>query len=209
MADTDDIGDALREHPAPRILALIKVGREDDLKSVQSGLLRCRHLSFYKKTEAAGRAFHDPHEGLRGIFQAERTELTLTPHGGRSIVINHESGLVGQIYISADLANPVFCFHAMHAGPWSDREFGEDELDAYKACLQVPEAMSAFGTHVWVLTNGQEFERRLRASCNQSGVRCRSGLVKYIDPSRVHGAVPTELSAFVKRKSSPCPVPQS
>ncbi len=93
----------------------------------------------------------------------------------------------------------MFCVHAIHTGEWTDRRFGEEELDAFSSYLQVPESMNKFGTHVWVITNGDEFVKRLRDAAARQNVRVFGSLVKYVDPSRVHGGIPREMAPFVKR----------
>lgn len=200
MADYQDIGKLLQAPFKPRLYCLLKVGREEHLQLLRRGRLFCRPLSFYKKVEGEPLPFQDTHEGLLGIFQAERTEWRFTPRSGPPIIINSDTGLIGEVYVSADYANPVFCLHAIHAGQWSDRTFGQDELDAFKAYVQIPDSMSKFGTHVWVITSGEEFARRLSEACARLNIVYSRGLVRYVDPKQVHGTIPKGLSAFVKRR---------
>jgi len=199
MDGCDDLLAYVRTPVRTRILCLTKIGREEHMNALRAGHIYCRSLSYYKTIEGPPLPFQDAHEGLRGIYQAAKVEVRLQPKGRPPVVLNAETGLTGQVIVSADIANPVFCVHAIHTGEWTDRRFGEEELDAFSSYLQVPESMNKFGTHVWVITNGDEFVKRLRDAAARQNVRVFGSLVKYVDPSRVHGGIPREMAPFVKR----------
>jgi hypothetical protein len=199
MSHFEDLATTLLPKPNVKLLCLTKIGLREHLLGLQQGHLRCRHLSFYKRIEGSPLHFQDPDEGLLGIYQAGLVELSFTPPDHAPIVMNSGNGLLGQVIITTDLDNPIFCMHAIHTGDWTHRTFGAEELAAFKESLQIPAEMDRFGTHILVITNGLEFLRRVRRACVSQQIRLSCGLVRYVEPSRVHGPVPKHLSTFTKR----------
>lgn len=94
----------------------------------------------------------------------------------------------------------MFCLHAIHTGEWTDRTVGEEELLAFKKYIDLPPTMDAFGTHVWIIRNGDEFLARVRAACRRLGISGRSDLVSYVDEGTTHGRVPPHLIGFTKMR---------
>ncbi|HEY0480033.1 MAG TPA: hypothetical protein VGD37_21080 [Kofleriaceae bacterium] len=194
--------DELSLPPVVNLLVLLKAGREDHMNALRDGKLFCRRLSYYSEFEGDPAPHQDAHEGLACVYQSDRIKVTFTPaDGGKPIALSARNGLVGPVFVSVRHENPVFCLHAVHTGDWTHRTFGDDELAAFKASLQVPASMDKFGSHVWVITNGLEFNRRLRAACAAQKIRCRGKLVRYVDPRRIHGTVPRGARGFVKLDS--------
>ncbi len=127
-------------------------------------------IPHYKVAEEAGKAHFDGNEGVAGIYQADRIQIVFGTKESGEIVITSDNGLVGHVLVSADYETPVFCLHAIHTGEWN-REFTEAELPYFKRHLEMDKKMDEFGSHVWVIHNGEEFSNRLRRACiHASGV---------------------------------------
>jgi hypothetical protein len=185
-----------------KLLALLKVGREEHMRELREGKLFCRRLSFYSEIEGALLPHQDPDEGLLGVYQSERINISFQPNEEVDpIMINSDAGLIGEVKVSGNYNDPVFCLHAVHTGDWTHRTFGENELEAFRAALQVPASMDKFGSHVWLITHEEAFLARLRSACAAQGIGFRRGRVRYIDQHSVHGAVPQSLRGFVKLDS--------
>lgn len=195
------LNETLKEPLITKVLALLKVGHEENLNKLLEGKIYCRHLTYYKAEENKNQSFHDQHEGMVGIYQSPDVELRLQPKGMDPIVINSETGLMGQVFVSKNLRMPAFCLHAIHTGEWTTRQIQEIELDQFKKFLQIPENMSVHGKHVWVIRNGKEFNVRLIDACKKMGIGFRGNLVRYVSPEEVHGGAPPEMEGFIKPKA--------
>lgn len=120
------------------ILCLLKVGLEEHLKQLVDGRIRCRSLSYYKSIEESGRAHFDENEGIAGIYQASRMKMIFGSEEVGEFEISSETGLVGQVLLSRNYDDPVFCLHAIHTGEWT-RDFSEEEIPAFQRYLEMDE----------------------------------------------------------------------
>jgi hypothetical protein len=188
-------------HPlTTKILCLFKVGRKEHLDLLVKGKLYCRHLAYYKRLECGEQAWQDPHEGLVAVYQSNCVNILLTDKAGNRRELSKENGWTGQVIVSADLDHPAFCVYAIHTGEWTNRSFTEAELDDFKNFLRVSDTMSAFGCHVWIVKNGDEFASRVEIACQATGIRNNHGLIGYIDAADAHGKISPELVGFAKLK---------
>lgn len=191
----------LRRIAPTKILCLFKVKEEKEhLDLLVKGKLYCRHLTYYKRLEGDDQARQDEHEGLASVYHSDRVNIRLTDKAGNRCELSEENGWTGEVIVSADLDHPAFCLSAIHTGEWTNRTFTEAELDDFKSFLRVPDAMNTFGSHVWVIKNGDEFASRVEKACQATGIRNKNGLIWYVDAADAHGKIPRELVGFVKLK---------
>jgi hypothetical protein len=181
-----------------KLFALLKVGKYEHLRQLQEGKLRFRHLEYYKKIEGEKEPFHDDHEGLISIMQADSVQLMISVPGKPPHTISASTGLVGQVTINVKKTASVLCLFAVHLENWPEREFTEDEKKIYEAQLQLTDAVKEFGDSVWVITKSDVFLDRVRAACDKSKLPLRGGLVKYVERSKFHGFIPDHLIGYVK-----------
>ena len=132
------------------------------------------------------------------MYQADQVLIRFQPRDGEQVTIGPERGLIGEVIVTEVYEHPVFCLHAIHTGDWTNRLFGEEELNALRSDLQLPSSMAKFGSHVWVIANAPEFFKRVRTACRAQGIDIRRGRVRYLDASRTHGAVPKNAGGFAK-----------
>lgn len=201
MAAFDENLSALSNAVETRLLLLVKIGQIEHLEALRQGRLWARHLEFYKQVEGPPLAHQDSQEGLRGVYQATRIEVRIEPPGQDPIILSSDNGLIGQVLVSADLAVPALCLHAIHTGEWTNRQIGEAELELFRRHLEIPESMSKFGTHALCIYNVQAFQRRIEKACSAQNIQLSRRFVRYVDPERIHGGIPTALTGFVKKSS--------
>jgi hypothetical protein len=160
----------------PTIFVLLKVGHGEHMHGLRDGRLFCRRLSFYSQIEGKPLPHQDAHEGLQAVYQSDRIEIIYGDPNNNLIVINSNNGLIGQVIVTRNFDEPVFCLHAIHTGDWTGRILGEDKLSEFKASLRVPDSMNKFGTHVWLITNLAEFAKRLGRACVAQNIDARGNL---------------------------------
>lgn len=79
-----------------KLLALLKVGREEHMRGLREGKLFCRRLSFYSEIEGEPLPHQDPDEGLLGVYQSERINISLQlANESEPLTINSDTGLIG------------------------------------------------------------------------------------------------------------------
>lgn len=188
---------ALSVVPETNVLCLLRVGWPEHLEQFKRGKIRFRNVTYYSNLETQGQTHHDSDEQVAAVLQAEQIKLHFkTP--SQTVEISAENGLVGQVVIRSKRPRMVCCMHAIHTGEWTNREFTEKELPEFRAFLDVPTRMAAYGDHVWWVTNADQFRARLFAAAERDKFRLRSKLVRYVDFQTVHGNIPERLQAFVK-----------
>lgn len=202
VTSSEEILKKLRSEPEPKIFGYAKVGREEHLQLLRQGRLFCRRHSYYRTVEAgkAPAPFQDVNDGIGAVLDAQQVVVQFTRSDGSTVTIDAVSGLVGGVLVSFDYENPIFCMHAIYAAEWG-LPVGAEGTEAFQAALQIPSSMDNFGTHIWIITNGTEFFRRLHAACDARSLQIEHRLVRYIDDERVYGMLPESLQPYVKLRS--------
>jgi hypothetical protein len=190
---------ALSMVPGATIFVILRAGQKEHLEEFRKGRIRFRDLGYYSSLESKGRVHHDGDEQVAGVYQADQIKLKFTAPNGATFTASAENGLVGQVMTRAQKPRMICCFHAIHSGEWTNREFSVDKLPEYREYLLPPARMSEYGDHVWVLSDGNAFQQRLLAAAKRDHlVSLRAELVRYVDFQTVHGTIPSRLQAFVK-----------
>ena len=189
------------------IFFLVKVfTKEDHANKFLRGELYARRLSWLKGIECdeVDDERRDEYEAAV-MPQLENLRITL---GSKDAV----TGEVEKFTISKeDLAAPpifqlehfdhinIFCMYAANS-----REFeqvSEDNLQAFRTQLELPKDCLKFGRYAVVITNTQEFLRRVKAATHRIGYKICRGLVKYYDPEVGTPLGPLDIRIiFTKRK---------
>ncbi len=125
---------------------------------------------------------------------------------------NEETGEVSEITITKeDLAAPIvmrpywydhinlLCMYACHSGEF--QEISDDNINDFMKHIQIPEECVSLGEHAIIITNCQEFLRRISTAAESKGYRLCRGLVTYYDPDVGTPTIRTELETiFHKQK---------
>lgn len=184
----------------PNVLCLLKIGQKEHLEQLAAGKLRFRNFSYYSSIESQGKAFFDPHEGIESVLQADRITLEFKQQNLPLFTLSQENGLTGQVLIKRKKDYPIFCFHAIHTGEWTHRTFTEKELPEFKAYLDVPNSMRAFGDWVWIIRDWEQFTKRIKKATRKKNLYLNGNLVKYISFLELHGDINHEHKFLVKNK---------
>jgi hypothetical protein len=158
--------------PKERILGLFKFGRRDHMEEfVHAGHLYMNTLSYFASLEAEIPR-QDRDDGAAFCMQPDRTKLSVELDGE----FREIPGLVGPIlyWEDADRNSNVFCMYAFRAS---------------QASALIDPRNFEFGDAYVLLTNGDEFLRRVKLAAQESGKRLRWGLVTYVDRATHHGAM--------------------
>ena len=168
------------------------------------GKLFLNSLSYFKEIEGEdGRGDED--EGAIVMPFDDDLIFTLT-------ATNPETGEVSEVRITKDdLAAPVsihprwydhinlLCMYACHTGDF--QSISEDNINDFKKQLEIPEECVRLGEHAIIITNTQEFFRRIRVAAEQAGYGIFGELVKYYDPDVGTPTTRSDLeTVFHKRK---------
>lgn len=190
---------AMTPLPVPEpFFGLYRVGKLAHLEQLRQGRLRMRHLAHYAAEENALQPFHDPMEGLVAHFQADRINITFGPPG-REILLNAKTGLVGQVPIWRSSGNPTLCFATLRPDGIEAGPVTTVTTEELAVSIRPPPGMDKFGEHAFVITDAQEFAKRVAAACKHKHITVRRGCVRYIDPQAFHGTIPRDAHGFVKR----------
>ncbi len=148
------------------------------------GKLFLNSLRYFKDIEGEdGRG--DKNEGAI-VHPLDGFTLTLT-------ATNEKTGEVSEVTLTKDdLAAPVsthpywydhinlLCMYACHSGEFQD--ITDDNINDFRKQLEIPEECVHLGEHAIIITNCQEFLRRVSAAAEQNGYQLCKGLVAYYDP---------------------------
>ena len=178
------------------VMLLVKFfSEEDHAAKFVAGKIYCNTLLTFKKREddkRSGRASRN-----------EGTTIWLQPRLAQ-VEING-------IDISDDLAEPmqvqmnwlndlhVFCMHAVHTGDLDTTTLSNENIEDLRRALMIPEGCFDLGEYAVVITDVNEFVRRMRAAATAKGYRFARGLVKYYDPETFHGHFDGIESVFSKQ----------
>ncbi|MCE2501286.1 MAG: hypothetical protein J4G13_10555 [Dehalococcoidia bacterium] len=180
------------------------IKKQEHADEFLQGKLFLNPLCYFKNIESEdGRG--DKNEGAI-LFPLDDFVLTLTP-------TNPKTGDVGDIIriTKDDLAAPIslhpgrfdhinlLCMYACHIR--DIQSISVDNIDDFRKQLEISEECASLGEHAIIITNIQEFLRRISVAAEQGGYGLRRGLVTYYDP--MVGTPTTESdieSVFHKRK---------
>jgi hypothetical protein len=164
--------------PSDRVLALFKFGRRAHIEQFVDGCLYMNALRYFVGFESNA-ARHDSRETQRFWMQPGLVTFSVKTNGEFSPI----SGLDGPIAFSKpeDLNINVFCMYALRASVAKN--------------LVDPRNLE-FGDSFAVLTDGDEFLRRVRGAAEQASLALEIGMVEYVNERDYQG----EIGIF--RKSS-------
>ena len=179
------------------VLMLVKFfSEEEHATQFVDGKIRCNTVRTFKKWEnsdGSGRA--DRNEGTSAWLQPGQVQ----------VVINGMD-------MSADLAEPtqlqmdwlsdlhLFCMHAVHTGDLDTTKLSNENIEELRRAMSIPEGCFEFGDYAVVVTDVNEFIRRIRATAQAEGYGFGRGLVKYYDPETFHGSFDGIEAAFSKQR---------
>ena len=167
------------------------------------GKLFLNSLRYFKKIEGEdGRG--DQNEGAI-VYPLDGSIFTLRFE-------NEETGEVSEVTITKDdLAAPIItrpywydhinllCMYACHSGDF--QHISDDNINDFRKQIEIPEECVNLGEHAIVITNCQEFPRRVSAAAELNGYGLCTGLVTYYDPEVGTPTIRTEIeTVFHKQK---------
>lgn len=153
-----------------RIFGLFKFGHRQHMEEfVREGHLYMNTLSYFSALEAESLR-RDKDEGTTFCMQPDKTTLYIEVDGLRQEIPD----IVGPIlyWEEYDRTSNVLCMYALRAS---------------QAATLVDPQNFKFGDTFALLTNGNEFLRRVRLAVQDSGQRLQWGLVEYVDRATYHG----------------------
>ena len=170
-------------------------GKANHADDFVRGQIFANRLSEFKQAEDSDESGRmDRHEGTIAWLQPGTGRLTLNG-------MDMSDDLVGPIQIQKNWLNHlnVFCVHAAHSGDLDLASLSNDNGEALRQELMIPNECLSLGKYAVVVTNVPEFITRMRDSARAKGYRIRWGLVKYYDPATFHGNFHDEEAAFWKQ----------
>jgi len=168
-------------HEKKVIYLLIKFGELDHLVELRDrGRVCMRSLNYFIECERDAQRY-DRNEGLHAIHQAENIEIKIDCPDGKSIVLNRDNGLCGQVKIGFKDTQSIlaFCLFAVT----------NKSKDWY-----INPKNFAFGSHALVITNVKMFIERMEKGIRKEGLEFKHGLIEYIDERKFNG----EMGPFKK-----------
>ena len=177
-------------------LFLVKFfGKANHADDFVRGQIFANRLSEFKQAEDSDESGRmDRHEGTIAWLQPGIGRLTLNG-------MDMSDDLAGPIQIQKNWLNHlnVFCAHAAHSGDFDLANLSNDNVEALRQELMIPNECLSLGKYAVVVMNVLEFITRMRDSAQAKGYRIRWGLVKYYDPATFHGNFHDEEAAFWKQ----------
>ena len=170
-------------------------GKENHADDFVRGQIFANRLSEFKQAEDSDESGRmDRHEGTIAWLQPGTGRLTLNG-------MDMSDDLAGPIQIQKNWLNHlnVFCVHAAHSGDLDLASLSNDNAEALRQELTIPDECLSLGKYAVVVTNVPEFIKRMKDSARAKGYRIRWGLVKYYDPATFHGNFHDEEAAFWKQ----------
>lgn len=162
------------------VVALMKFGAAQNMADLcQHGRLYMRPIRGFRELEADSLR-GDPHEGLAYCGQPDAMRLEVK-QGGTWLPVG---GIIGPVLLHDELSEDgnLFCMFALresHADMCS--EGGSEQL------VRVDDLQ--FGDTVVVVTDGDEFLRRVESAAKEEGLEVERGLIEYVDESSYTGAM--------------------
>ena len=178
------------------IYTLLKVfDNQQYAEQFADGSLYSNTLTFLADRKHAGKQWHDPDDGIVGVWQPDKVTVRFGREG-------HDFFTAGP----GDLAAPlkvartnlhVFCMYALHPGVWT-QSFTEQEILDFVRYMRMKSRMNGFGGYVAIVTNVTEFIHRVKTACDLRGIGGSGGLVKYFDLAKRNGLFPEEMHGRIK-----------
>jgi|TARA_B110000211_G_scaffold83857_1_gene98166 hypothetical protein len=156
------------------------------------GNIFANRLSYFRKLEEGESSNRsDQHEGVVSWHQPEQVNVEIN---GRLI-----TDLAGPISVKMNWHNHlnIFCIYAAHSGEFEG--VSEDNLDAFKKELEIPDECLKLGEYVVLITSVSQFIKRVTESAKCHNYGLTAGLVEYYDPKTFHGTFSETESIFRKR----------
>jgi hypothetical protein len=170
---TDPV-DALELNP---ILGLVKFGVAAHLRELRlQGRLFMNELNYFRQLDDDP-ARGDGDEGLTYCYQPSRTAVEVRATGAWQRV----GGIAGPIKYREEngATGNLFCMFALRAS------HAEAFAEARRPLID--ERNRAFGDSAVVITDADEFLRRVTAAAEREGLRLRAGPVDYVSQHSYHG----------------------
>lgn len=171
------------EQPMNTIFFLIKFfNKPAHADAFVHGHVYANRLFKFKKAEhadASGRM--DRHEGTVAWLQPGKTRLTIN---GMDV----SEDLDGPVQVQKNWLNHlnVFCIHASHTGDLDLASLSNDDIEAFRQELMIPNGCLSLGKYAVVVKDVHEFINRMRSCARANGYRIAHELVKYYDPETFH-----------------------
>ena len=163
------------------------------------GRIFANRLSWFKKAEDSDESARmDRDEGTTAWMQPGECRATLS-NGMDSMDISDDLAAPLQIQMNWLNHLNVFCVHAAHSGDLDLESLSNDNVDALRQELTIPDRCLSLGKYAVVVKNVPAFIDRMRDSAQAKGYGIRYGLVKYYDPATFHGNLHDVEAAFRKQ----------
>jgi hypothetical protein len=162
------------------VLALMKFGAAEHVSDLRvHGNLYMRTIASFRDLEADALR-HDPHEGATRCWQPSEVSVQMK-QADEWVGIEGIAGPIVYTDGSTGSGN-MFCMFAL-------RESHAEELFAGHSKQLVDVASLQFGDSALVLTDGDEFVRRVLAAAECEGLELHSGLVEYVNEDEYSGTL--------------------
>ena len=160
------------------------------------GKIRCNTVRTFKKWEesdVSGRS--DRNEGTSAWLQPGLVQVVING-------MDFSGDLAEPMQIQMDWIDDLylFCMHAVHTGDLDTTTLSNENIEELRQEMSIQEACFEFGDYAVVVTNVNEFVRRMRATAQANGYRFDRNSVKYYDPETFHGSFDGIEAAFSKQR---------
>jgi hypothetical protein len=152
------------------ILLFVKWGNRKYLEPFYNeGLMYFNTVNYFAKLEN-DECIGDSYEGVDSLFHSENISVKMTPPGMDEIILNSETGLIGDLRISSE-KTMISNLYSISAITW--RYLLEKNL--------FTEEFVQFGDSAVVITHPKEFINRFYNAMKTQDYSYTMGLVKYYD----------------------------
>lgn len=180
-----------------KIYTLVKLYDEPEyVDDLRSGYLFMRKLKEFSKMEETAVKRGDSLEGICTYLQSDLAYIIIGDH--------KVEGLIGAITGSLTKTEEAFVFsmYASHNGNYTT--FTDNEIDEFHESLHINKDAMALGSEMLLITNVEEFLKRVWKAFEKENICCRRGLVRYFEPSTTHKNIPKGEEGFWKRNEFEC-----
>lgn len=166
-----------------RYRTIIKFSERKYIQELQEGKIYMNTLEYFRNCE--NEVHKDNLEGADALHQADRiVSLTIEATNIKPIILTKDSGLIN--FSMGSEHNRYINIYCMYL--WTIIRDKQSEID---------NRLLEFGDTALIITNRNEFIRRVLKSVKQEGYNCQYGLIEYFDEETFHG----DVGIFKKRKS--------
>lgn len=162
-----------------QLSGLIKIGELEHIQKLQSkGLLYLNNLKYYREMESKEKHLR------RDVLEGSSSHINLTTlqlfDGTKELPLKFKSGHLNE-YIPENLKHHIFCIYGIKSEIINSGPFISADL------IQ-------FGDSALIITDIDEFIKRINNKLKLLKFNCKMGFVKYYDPTKNH----MNLTAFDK-----------